>query len=306
MGAMKRKTALLTLIAAILSHVVWGFSFLFTRVALSCTDPLLLLSHRFLLAFLLMNVPVLLGLCKLNLKGKNLLPLLLLGLTDPVCYFIGEEFGLLHSNTIFSGIMIALIPLFSTLIASVFLKEKPTPGQILFGLLSIAGVLLIGLQSGDQGELDSIGFFCLLGAVLAAAVYSNISRGVSRRFTAFERAYFVMLTAAAAFTGIVVFRGNFSFASYIAPLKNSGYTLSVLYLGALCSALGYVLGSYVLTGFTVARSTVFSNLTTAVSVFAGAVILKEPFTPLSFVCCLAILLGIWGVQKTARKEKALS
>ena len=53
----------------------------------------------------------------------------------------------------------------------------------------------------------------------------------------------------------------------------------------------------------VARVTVFANLTTAVSVFAGAVFLREPFSWLGLVFCLLILLGIYGVQRTARKDE---
>ena len=50
---------------------------------------------------------------------------------------------------------------------------------------------------------------------------------------------------------------------------------------------------------TVARETVFANLTTAVSVFAGVIFLHEPFTWFGALCCLVIFVGIYGVQKTA-------
>ena len=57
------------------------------------------------------------------------------------------------------------------------------------------------------------------------------------------------------------------------------------------------------TYMTVTRSTVYANLTTAVSVIAGALILKEPFTWLSAVFCVVILVGIYGVQRFARKQE---
>ena len=50
---------------------------------------------------------------------------------------------------------------------------------------------------------------------------------------------------------------------------------------------------------TVARETVFANLTTAVSVFAGVIFLHEPFTWFGAFCCLIIFIGIYGVQRTA-------
>ena len=50
---------------------------------------------------------------------------------------------------------------------------------------------------------------------------------------------------------------------------------------------------------TVARETVFANLTTAVSVFAGVLFLREPFTWFGALCCLVIFVGLYGVQRTA-------
>ena len=53
---MEKGTNIKLLLAAIISHVFWGFSFLCTRAALDVADMYVLLSHRFLLAFLIMNV----------------------------------------------------------------------------------------------------------------------------------------------------------------------------------------------------------------------------------------------------------
>ena len=53
---------------------------------------------------------------------------------------------------------------------------------------------------------------------------------------------------------------------------------------------------------TVAQETVFSNLTTAVSVFAGVVILHEPFSWWGLLFCLLILVGIYGVQRMSPPE----
>ena len=70
------KRGLLPVVAAILGNMFWGFSFLFTRVALQETTPELMLAIRFIISFALMNIPILLGRQKLQLRGKKLLPLL--------------------------------------------------------------------------------------------------------------------------------------------------------------------------------------------------------------------------------------
>ena len=116
-----------------------------------------LLSHRFGLSFLVMNLLVLLGVGKLSLKGKALWKPLLLGLMEPVIYFFGEQYGILHSNTVFSGVMIAMIPIVSTLAAAPILQEKPSAGQLFFCLLSVCGVVGIGFMNRSSGALDWIG-----------------------------------------------------------------------------------------------------------------------------------------------------
>ncbi len=297
------RSPLKSLLAAGICHVFWGFSFLASRKALDTAPVLVLLSHRFLLAFLLMHLLRFTPLGGVRLKGKPLLPLLALGLAEPVVYFFGEQYGLLHSNTIFSGVMIAMIPIVSTLAAAPILRERPSPGQLLFSLLSVGGVIGIGLMSKSHGALDWIGVAGLVVAVVAAVAYTLLSRGISRQFSPFERTYMMMAVGAAVFTVLALLRCREDPAAYLRPLRESSYLLSLLFLALCCSVVSYFLSAYAITHLSVARETVFANLTTAVSVFAGAVFLREPFTLAGAVFCLLILLGIYGVQRGSPERK---
>ena len=297
-----RRTEVRTLLAAIIGHVFWGFSFIASRTALNTAHVFTLLSHRFLIAFIVMSLAAVFRLAKLDLRGKGrrALLLVLLGLAEPVAYFFGEQYGILHSTTIFSGVMIAMIPVAATLAAAVFLRERPAWLQLLFCLISIAGVVGIGLMNRSSGSIDAIGVFALVGCVLAAVVYTLLSRRLSAEFTPFERTYMMIAVGAAVFTALALIRAKGSVAAYLAPFGETPYLLSVLFLSLFCSVAAYFLSSYAITHMSVARTTVFANLTTAVSVFAGAVILHEPFSAVGIVCCVLILAGIWGVQKAAR------
>ena len=78
---------------AALGHIIWGFSVLFSKVAMEVAQPDVLLSIRFLLSALLMTLMILFGKAKLSLRGKNLKPLLLLAVTEPM-YFYFESYGI--------------------------------------------------------------------------------------------------------------------------------------------------------------------------------------------------------------------
>ena len=60
-----------------------------------------------------------------------------LGTMEPCIYFIGEQYGLKYSNSAFSGIMIAVVPIVTLIFAAIFLKERPSRAQWLFSALSI-------------------------------------------------------------------------------------------------------------------------------------------------------------------------
>ena len=272
---LSKNKSTLSILAALTCNTFWGFSFLCSRVALNSAPVIVLLSHRFLLAWLLMSLLIPLRRDDFHLKGKPILPLVLLGLLEPVIYIIGEQYGNLHSSTIFSGVMIAC------------------------SALSVAGVIGIGLITRSSGSIDWIGVLALCVAVLSAVGYTLLNRGISTRYTPFERTYCMLMIGAVFFTAMALFHVRLDWNTYLSPLRELSYLRAVLYLSTCCSVICYFLSSYILTNLSVAKATVFANLTTAVSVFAGAVFLHEPFTPIGILFCAMILVGIYGVQKTS-------
>ena len=299
---MDKKLAIKVFSAAIICHVFWGFSFMASGYALKLTHVFLLLSHRFLLAFIVMSLLALFGFAKLSLRGKRVWVLIVLGVLEPVVYFFGEQYGILHSGTVFSGVMIAMIPVFCTIAAALILREKPTAGQVIFSLVSVGGVVCLGLMGGRSGTVELIGVIALMIAVIGATGYTLLSRSISQEFTPFERTYMMIAVGACVFTVCAAIKCGFSPVEYLRPFADGKYLACVLFLALCCSVICYFMSSYVITYMPVARETVFANLTTAVSVFAGVVFLREPFSWLGLVCCVLILLGIWGVQRTAKEE----
>ena len=81
---MSKPTAIKTLIAALTAHVFWGFSFFASRTALDTAHVFTLLSHRFLIAFIVMSALILFRVMPLRLKGKRIRYLIFLGIAEPV------------------------------------------------------------------------------------------------------------------------------------------------------------------------------------------------------------------------------
>jgi drug/metabolite transporter (DMT)-like permease len=80
-------------------------------------------------------------------------------------------------------------------------------------------------------------------------------------------------------------------------LSKAEFLIAVAYLGIGSSVLAYFLANYSLAKLPVARSTIFGNLSTVVSVLAGVIIMDDRFTWVTALAFALILCGIFGVNK---------
>ena len=303
---MTKNKSRLAILAAFGVYTLWGFSFMASKVAQEHVTPFVLLAYRFDIATALLAIPIIIGRQKISLKGKNIKPLLLLGLMEPCIYFIGEQYGIRYTNSAFSGVMIAVIPIVTLILAAVFLKDRPTRAQWLFSLLSIGGIIVITLSENSGGSINFLGFFCLLIAVVTGSAYSVISRGISDEFSVYERTFVMLLMAAIFYTSLAVIENRSDPGALIRPLGRADFVLAVLYLAVGASVLGYTLFNYAVTNAPMPKVIILCNLTTIISVLAGVVFLGDPFSLISVIAMIAVLVGIWGVQRFDKEHKKSS
>lgn len=286
---------------------IFGFSFMFTRGALNHIEPFHLLGLRFATAVLVLVLLRLLGILKIRVAWTGYRALLPLALFQPILYFSAETLGVQLTSSSQAGMMIAVIPIFVTLAAVLFLKERPAKLQYPFILSSVGGVFFIMAMQNQSGiGTGNAGSLLLLGAVLAAACYNIASRLASASYTPLEITWVMMVVGAVTFNAIALgqslVRGNIS--EFFLPLGS--IWPAVAYLGILSSVAAFFLINYSLSKMTATQSSVFANLTTIISIIAGVVFLKESFYWFHGAGAAAILLGVWGTNRFARprEEKA--
>lgn len=304
-STLRQKSAAPATIAAVIGNSIFGFSFMFSRLALGAASPFLMLMYRFILAFAAMNVVALWSRWKNRqdwlrfcIRWKDVGPLLALGLVQPVLYFLCESYGVSMTNATVSGVMISLIPIVALGAGVVFLKEKPTWRQTGFSLLSILGVIVMTLHQSAGGDIQPMGLVLLTGAVVSGVAFNIMSRRLSGQFSALERTYVMMMVAAVVFTGLALRECWGDTARLMAPLHSGTFLASMVYLSLLSSILAFLLLNYAATELPVSKTTAFCNLTTVLSVFAGVVFLGEPINVVSLLAAAVIILGVFGVQRT--------
>ncbi len=300
---MKNKIVFGTL-GALIANIIFGFSFLFSKVALGVAHPLIIISVRFTVAFLILNILWAFGVFKLKFKGKPKGKILLMGVAQPLLYFIFELYGIDKTSSAISGVIISLVPIAVIVLSTLILREKPTLIQVVFSVVSLGAVAIISIFSNDGNTSSLLGILLLLGAVLCAAVFNILSRSESEHYSPFERTYIMFLVGTVGFNLIALcgLRGDFIPQMSIA-VSSGSFWWAIGYLSILSSIGAFMLYNYATSIIDTVRAASFSNIITVVSVLAGLFILKENLSVLQIICCAVIILGVLGTNLRIKNKE---
>ncbi len=286
-------------ICALTANIIFGFSFLFSKVALSYANPLIILAVRFTVAFAVLNILWLLGIIKLDFNGKPKRKIILMAIAQPLLYFIFELYGINSTSSAISGVIISLVPVAVLFLSTVFLKEKPSRSQVAFSLLSLAAITAISILSNDGAKSTLIGIILLLGAVICAAVFNILSRSEAATYSPFERTYMMFLVGTVGFNIIALAGLGRNYTNeLIRAITSPPFWGAIAYLSVFSSIAAFMLYNYSTSVISAVRSASFSNIITVVSVLAGIIILRETLSPAQLVFCTLIIIGVLGVNKS--------
>ena len=295
---MKDKKYLYASAAALATNVIFGFSFLFSKVALSFAHPLVIIAVRFTVAFTLLTLLWGIGVFKMSFKNKPKGRLLAMALAQPVLYYICELYGIKLTSSALSGVIISLVPVVVIILSTLFLHERPTPKQILFSALSLAAVALISISSNDQNDTTVFGILLLLGAVLCASVFNILSRNQSKEYSPVERTYVMFFFGTVSFNLIALATLGSDYTNEIThAISHPEFIGAIAYLSILSSIIAFLFYNYSTTILPPVKSASYSNLITVVSVLAGIFILGEALSPFTLICCGAVIIGVIGTNK---------
>lgn len=292
-------------LAAILNAAIVGFSFLFTKIALQATSPIDTLGYRFLIGWIVLTLYLKLSQRQKSTfkigSRKNLLSFCILALFYPILFFSFQAFGLNFTTSTEGGIILAFSPALTALFAAVFIKEKINLVQMLFIFLSIFGVVFIFFMNGVElqaSKTQLIGIILLVMSCVSISGYAVSARFLSLTYTPIQLTY-VMVTFGMIFfnlyaIGEKVLHGEVH--EYFLLLLNKPFIWSVLFLGIFATMLTAFLSNYVLSKITASKMSIFSNLSTIISIVAGAVFLKETITYFHIIGSIMIITGVLGTN----------
>lgn len=287
-------------IAGVIYATIFGFTFMFSKVALTYVIPIGLIAYRFLIAILVLEILRWFKVIHIRFEKKHIKDLFLVALFQPILYFIFETFGIKLTTSGEAGMMIALIPIFVTILSSIILKEAPKKIQIFFILLSVSGVLFIQVMKSSSGlDVNLWGLLLLLGAVISAALFNIASRNASKTLKPYEITYFMMLGGAIVFNTMYLIQWAFEsrITDYVMNLSHIELLVPILYLGVIASIGGFFLVNFALSKIPAHVSSIYANLSTIVAIIAGAWLLQEKLYYYHFIGALMIIIGVYGTVR---------
>lgn len=282
--------------------LVWGASFIATKVALAEISPVTVVWLRFLMGVIILGLAVI-------IRGQFALP----GWKDlgyfAVLGFLGITFhqwlqstGLVTSQASTTAWIVATTPVFMAVLGWLILHEKLGWFKVAGIGLAASGVLLVVTQ-GDLGSLTnghfgSPGDILILISALNWAVFSVISRSGLKRHPATRMMFYVMATGWL-FTSLLFFEGPG--ISEIGWLTLRGW-LGVSFLGIFCSGFAYVFWYDALKALPASQVGVFLYIEPLVAVIVAAIVLGEPVLIASLLGGIIILWGVWIVNRPVHKR----
>ena len=301
----------LAVITACIAFVIFGFSFMFSSIALSITSTMVLLCFRFTVAVITLTVVVavnsLVGRIRgkawfsFSLRGKPMGGLLLLGIVQPVLYLVFENSSIRYTSSAVTGTVLAVVPVICIL-ADVFIsRESVSKLQVVCAVACVAGVALV--ETGGETRISFLGFFCLLMTLVCDVGYYILSRRASRQFSPLEVTYVMFLMGMIVFVPAALIQGQGQMAELFLPaIQSAPFWGSVVCLGAVSSVGAYGLLNYANATLTNSEASLIGNIATVVSVLAGVLLLRDPFSPLQAIGVVVILIFVTLANLPKRKK----
>lgn len=273
----------------------WGLSFYTTKVALAAgISEMELLSLRWSIGAIAFVSMTLIGVVKVNFKGKPIKTAIYVAMFQPCFYSIFETWGIGLLTTSESSLFIATIPLMVLITGKLLYKRKfsrRTTVSIIIALIGVSTCIVFADGFNFKGKI--FGYFIIMVAVFLGALYCHTSAHASETFSAMEMTLVMTVSGAAFFNAAnLAACGRFAWA----PLADADLKVifAVIFLGVCCSCICYIIFNYVLSVMNAASaSNLISNSTTAIGVISGVVLAGDPFGWYTVIGLSMTIGGIW-------------
>lgn len=288
-------------LAALFTVMVWGTTFISTKVLLVDFRPVEILFFRFVMGFAALFLVCPHRLRQVSRRQEAVFALA--GLCGICLYYLLENIALTYTMASNVGVIISMAPFFTAILSHLFLRSE---GRLRAGFfvgfaVAMAGVGLISFH-GSKLQLNPMGDVLAALAAFVWACYSILTRKIS------SFGYPVILTTRRTFFYGILFMipALFLFGFEPGPERfaDRTYLLNILYLGLGASALCFVTWNLAVQVLGAVKTSVYIYMVPVITVVTSVLILKEPVTWGSAAGTVLAVAGLFLSEYSGKSPKS--
>ena len=287
--------------SALVTILIWGTTFISTKVLLADFKPIEILFFRFIIGFL-----ALILVCPRRMKKttrQQELVFAAAGLCGVCLYYLLENIALAYTFASNVGVIISIAPFFTAILTHWFMKsEEKLRANFFIGFaVAMLGVCLMSFH-GSRMQLKPFGDLLAAAAAVVWACYSVLTRKIS------SFGYPTIQTTRRIFAYGILFMipAFFLFDCHLGleRFSNPAYLGNILFLGFGASALCFVTWNIAVKILGAVKTSIYIYLVPVITVSTSALILRERVTFLSGAGTVLALLGLFLSQYRPKAEAA--
>jgi drug/metabolite transporter (DMT)-like permease len=215
------------------------------------------------------------------LLGSAIYGLLAFGAAYGLLYF-----ALLKVSIGTAAVSIAMVPMFTLLLAVIHGQERLTPAGVVGGFLAVAGIGVLSLGSLD-GNLPVLHVIAAVGAAIAAAESAVVVKG-------FPRAHPVTTNAVGMAAGSLLLWGASAVASEPWTVPDLTRTWAAVAWLVIIGSVGmWYLILFVIGRWSASATAYTGTVMPVVAVALGALLADEPITPEVVIGAALVMLAVY-------------
>lgn len=275
---------------AIITIMIWGTTFISTKILLKVISPIEILFLRFTIGFIVLS---LVYPHRLKIKDrKQELYFAAAGLCGITLYYLLENIALTYTSASNVGVIISIAPFFTAIFAHVLLEGERLKPQFFMGfLIAFAGIFLISFNGSSILKLNPFGDIL---AVLAAAVWAAYSI-LTKKISGFHYNT-IQTTRRIFFYGLVLMIPvlfTLGFNPRVDLLIQPVNLFNIVFLGLGASALCFVTWNTAVRVLGAVKTSIYIYMVPVITVATSIIILKEKITSVTVLGVVLTLTGLF-------------
>ena len=284
-------------VAAFAMILVWGISFLNTRVLLDAgLTPTEIFVARFSIAYLSL---LLVSRFKVRYTGwRDELLFVVCGIAGGSAYFIAENTALELTLISDVAVLVSIAPLTTALMGAIFYRDERITLLTGVGMvIAFIGSVMLALKDGFVWGDSILGDMLAILAAFVWAFYSMALKRLNRTYTT------LFITRKLFFYGVLSALPLLALEDTqldMATLKQPEVWGNLLYLGLICSMAAYFIWGITVKRIGAVRASNYFYLSPIISMIAAAIWFGERTNAVAYLGCVLILAGVVMAEKFKR------